>query len=246
MAGKQPACPEETPMPRRVGLIIPSSNRMVEQEMIHFFPRDVVAHVNRLRMTGPNRKPLSALLPEVEAAAAELVDAKCEAVAFHCTANSMAEGSGGEAALLEALRRAKAPSVATTSTAVINALRALGARRIALITPYTQQSTDEETHFFDEAAIEVVYAKGCDRGGSDAYCSTPAEYWSEQAMALPHRDFDVLFLSCANIQCLGIVHDIEESLGRPVITSNQVVIWETLRLLGWRGADKPPERLFSV
>ena len=49
-------------MPQRVGLIIPSSNRMVEQEMLGFYPDGVVAHVNRLRMTGPNRKPLHDLL----------------------------------------------------------------------------------------------------------------------------------------------------------------------------------------
>jgi maleate isomerase len=233
-------------MLRRVGLIIPSSNRMVEQEMVRFFPEDVIAHVNRLRMTGPNRKPLADLLPDVERAAAELVDAKCEAVAFHCTANSMAEGSGGEAALLEALRRAKAPSVATTSTAVINALRALGARRIALITPYTQQATDEETHFFDQANIEVVYAKGCDRGGSDAYCATPASYWVAEAKAVAKANFDALFLSCANIQCLGVIEEIEAKLERPVITSNQVTIWETLRLIGWNATAKPPGRLFGA
>lgn len=233
-------------MPQRVGLIIPSSNRMVEQEMVRFFPAGVVAHVNRLRMTGPNRKPLSDLLPEVERACAELVDARCDAVAFHCTANSMAEGSGGEAAILDALRRAKAPNVATTSTAVMNALRALDAKRIALVTPYSQKATEEETHFFDEAGIEIAYAKGCDRGGSDAYCSTPAEYWTAEAGALADRDFDALFLSCANIQCLGVIEHIEAKLGRPVITSNQVVIWETLRQIGWRGQDTPPGRLFKA
>lgn len=233
-------------MTRRIGLIIPSSNRMVEQEMVRHFPDGVVAHVNRLRMTGPNRKPLSELLPEVERACAELVDAKCEAVAFHCTANSMAEGSGGEAALLEALRRANAPNVATTSTAVMNALGALNARRIALVTPYSQSATEEETHFFDEAGVDVVYMKGCDRGGSDAYCATPAAFWKAEAMALPHNDFDALFLSCANIQCLGIVDDMEERLGRPVITSNQVVIWEMLRQIGWRGAERPQGQLFRA
>ncbi|MFN3892305.1 MAG: aspartate/glutamate racemase family protein [Beijerinckiaceae bacterium] len=233
-------------MPLRVGLIIPSSNRMVEQEMVRHFPAGVVAHVNRLRMTGPNRRPLAQLLPDVERACGELVDAKCDAVAFHCTANSMAEGSGGEAALLDALRRAKAPHVATTSTAVTNALASLNARSIALVTPYTQQATEEETHFFDETGVSVVYAKGCDRGGSDGYCATPAEFWRDQAAALPHRNFDVLFLSCANIQCLGIVQEIEETLRRPVITSNQVVIWETLRQIGWQGADKPQGRLFRT
>lgn len=233
-------------MPHRVGLIIPSSNRMVEQEMIGYFPNGVVPHINRLRMTGPNRKPLQELLPEVERACAELVDPKCDVIAFHCTANSMSEGSGGEAALLAALAHAGAPLAATTSTAVMNALRAIGARRIALITPYSQHATEEETHFLTENGVETVYAKGCGLAGSDAYCATPASFWSEQASSLPHQAFDALFLSCANIQCIGVIEEIEARIGKPVITSNQVVIWETLRLIGWRGAKRPPGRLFEA
>ena len=232
-------------MPRRIGLIIPSSNRMVEQEMVGHFPKDAVVHINRLRMTGPNRRSLSDLLPDVERACAALVDAKCEAVAFHCTANSMAEGSGGEAALIHALRRAGAPQAATTSTAVTSALRALGARSIALLTPYSQKATDEESHFFDEIGVRVAHAKGYDLGGSDAYCSTPPSFWAQRGAELAAAPFDALFLSCANIQCLGVIEGVESRISRPVITSNQVVIWETLRLIGWQGGDKLPGRLFT-
>ena len=53
-------------MTARIGLIIPSSNRMVEHEMVPAFPAGVQAHVTRLRMTGGNRMPLSELLPHVE------------------------------------------------------------------------------------------------------------------------------------------------------------------------------------
>jgi maleate isomerase len=233
-------------MPQRVGLIIPSSNRMVEQEMVGYFPGDVIAHINRLRMTGANRKPLSELLPEVESACAALVDAKCDVIAFHCTANSMSEGSDGEGWLLEALRRAGAPAVATTSTAVMNALNALNARRIALIAPYSQHATEEEAHFLTENGIATVHVEGCSLGGSDTYCSMPMEFWSEKAYALPHKDFDALFLSCANIRCMGIIDEIEARIGRPVITSNQVVVWDALRRIGWRGSEHLPGALFAT
>ena len=233
-------------MPQRIGLIIPSSNRMVEQEMVSYFPDNVVAHINRLRMTGPNRKPLSELLPDVERACAALVDAKCEVIAFHCTANSMSEGNSGERELLKALQRAGAPAVATTSTAVMNALKALKARRIALITPYNQHTTIEETHFLTDNGVTTVHAEGCGLAGSDTYCSTPVEFWSERAFALPHRDFDALFLSCANIRCMGIIEEIEARIGRPVITSNQVVVWDALRLIGWCGSEHLPGALFAT
>ena len=122
-------------MPARIGLIIPASNRMVEQEMVRHVPPGVTAHVARLRMTGAHRGPLEALLPRVAEAAATLTDARCDVVAFHCTSNSTAEGVAGEAKLLGALRGAGAPHVTTTASALRHAFDALGARRIVLLTP---------------------------------------------------------------------------------------------------------------
>jgi hypothetical protein len=79
-------------MTARVGLIIPSSNRMVEQEMVPAFPAGIAGHVARLRMTGANRLPFDQLLPRIGDAVRALTDARCDVVAFHCTANSMEGG----------------------------------------------------------------------------------------------------------------------------------------------------------
>ena len=56
-------------------------------------------------MTGPNRMGHDQLIPRVEEATRALADAKCDVVAFHCTANSMEEGQGGEARILAAVAR---------------------------------------------------------------------------------------------------------------------------------------------
>ena len=109
-------------MTARIGLIIPSSNRMVEEEMVRHVPPGVTAHVARLRMTGAHRVTLDALMPQVEQAAGTLTDARCDVVAFHCTANSTSEGMAGEAKLLDALRRAGAKHVTTTASAIRHAL----------------------------------------------------------------------------------------------------------------------------
>ena len=127
-------------MTARVGLIIPSSNRMVEQEMARFFPPGVTLHVARLRMTGPHHVPLDQLLPRIEEATRTLTDAKCDVVAFHCTATSMEEGMAGEERVLAAVTRAGAPRATTTATAIRRAFDALGARRIVLVTPYSAKT----------------------------------------------------------------------------------------------------------
>jgi maleate isomerase len=232
-------------MTARVGLIIPSSNRMVEQEMVHGFPAGVFAHINRLRMTGAQRGPLDALLPRVEDATQALVDAKCEVVAFHCTANSMDEGRDGEERILAALSRAGAARATTTATAIRHALDALAAKRIVLLTPYSQATTDHEAEFLREAGYEVIHAKGFGLAGSDAYCATPPTFWKERAIEAARPDADVYFLSCANISVFGIIEELEARLGRPVITSNQAVIFDALARLGWSERSGCPGRLFA-
>jgi maleate isomerase len=233
-------------MDARVGLIIPSSNRMVEQEMVHAFPEGVFPHITRLRMTGPNRMGHDQLIPRVEEATRALADAKCDVVAFHCTANSMEEGPGGEARILAAVAGSGARHATTTATAVRRALDALGARKIVLVTPYSQAVTDHEAEFLNEAGYDVIYAKGYELAGSDAYCATPPQVWRDRAMAAARADADVYFLSCANISVFSIIAELEARLGRPVITSNQTVIWDALVRLGWSDRRGCPGRLFAT
>jgi maleate isomerase len=233
-------------MTARIGLIIPSSNRMVEQEMVRHVPPGVTAHVARLRMTGAHRVGLDALLPQVVETAATLTDARCDVVAFHCTANSTSEGIAGEAKLLGALRDAGASHVTTTATAIRHAFDVLGARRIVLLTPYSAHVTEEEAGFLREAGYEVVHAHGFAMKGSDEYCTTPPQFWRDRALEAARPDADVYFLSCANISVFPIIEEIEQKLGRPVVTSNQAVIWEALSLLGIADRRNCHGRLFET
>ena len=164
-------------MTTRIGLIIPSSNRMVEEEMVRHLPPGYVAHIARLRMTGAHRATIDAIIPRVEEAAATLTDARCAVVAFHCTANSTSEGLDGEEKLLAAVRRAGAAAVTTTASALRHALESLCARRIVLLTPYSAHTTAEEASFLASAGFEVLDARGFALKGSDEYCATPAQFW---------------------------------------------------------------------
>ena len=229
----------------RVGLIIPSSNRMVEQEMAGWYPVGVHVHVTRLRMTGPHHIEPAELLPRVNEAASTLDDARCSVIGFHCTANSTEGGLEGEQQILGALRGAAAGDVTTTATAVRGALTALDAKRIVLITPYSAAATAHEAEFLEAAGFKVVEQVAKDLDGGDAYCSAPPSYWFETAMATKRDDADVYFLSCANTSSIGIVRELEAALGKPVITSNQVMIWDSVRRTGTPYADGPGS-LFAI
>jgi maleate isomerase len=217
---------------KRLGFIIPSSNRMVEQEMTRALPGGVTAHIARLRMTGPFERPIDELMPAVTEATGTLDDARCDAIAFHCTANSTGEGRDGEERLLTAMRRVARGAVTTTATAIRDALESLSARTIALITPYPQAVTEHEALFFSAAGYRVAAVSALDLGGSDAFCGAPPETWETAVLATQRDDIDAYVLSCANIACFSVIEQIERAVRRPLVTSNQSILWATLRAAG--------------
>jgi maleate isomerase len=232
--------------PARVGLIIPSSNRMVEQEMAPAFPRGVQVHVTRLRMTGAHHLGLGELLPRIEEATRALVDARCDVVVFHCTANSMEGGKAGEAQILATLARAGASRGTTTITAIQRALGAFAARRIVLITPYDARTTEHEAAFLRTCSHDVLEAKGLALAGSDAFCAAPSSFWRDRATEAARPDADAYLISCANISVFGVIAELESRLERPIVTSNQAVLWDALRLIGWPDCHGCPGQLFGT
>ena len=216
----------------RYGLIVPSSNRMAEPHASRFTPAAAVPHVTRLRMTGAHFMPLDDLLPKVAEAAVLLADARCDPVVFHCTANSMAEGLEGERRIAETIANATGGKATTTAAATMAAFDSLDIQRIVLVSPYTRKNHEHELEFMEQAGIDVVGERNLGLKGSDAYCGMPANEWVETVKAMNDDRAEAYFLSCANIRAIEVIEDLEALLERPVLTSNQLVIWQALRLAG--------------
>jgi maleate cis-trans isomerase len=125
----------------RIGLIIPSSNRLTEPQFYQYAPPAVGIHVTRLRMTGKWHRPLGELKPAIAEAAAALSDVKPGIVVFHCTASSMEEGLAGEAGVIETISRASGCPTITTGQAIAEALKYLGIKKLVLISPYVKTRT---------------------------------------------------------------------------------------------------------
>jgi maleate cis-trans isomerase len=232
----------------RIGLIIPSSNRLTEPQMRQYAPAGVEVHVTRLRMTGASHLPLPELLPRVVEATAALDDARCDVSVFHCTASSMEAGLAGERQVLDAMRSATESAVATTASAVLAAFESLQVRRIVLVSPYARATHEHELAFFAEAGLEVVGERARELDSSDAYVAEPPATWlrvGEQALrAAPAAE--ALFLSCTNIHSLPVIERLESRVGRPVVASNQAVLWYALRRCGLGDAVPALGRLFNL
>jgi maleate isomerase len=216
----------------RLGFIIPSSNRMVEPQMQRYAPAGVVPHFTRLRMTNRHRKPLPELLPEILNSVSLLMDSKCDAIVFQCTGTSMSGGVDADELVVSAIaRHAERPAISTAG-AVRAAFSELSAQRIVFISETGPEGHAKKLSYLKEAGYDIVRDHAASLSGSDAYCTTPPEYWRDAALELRDARADAYFISCANIQSMDVIEELETKLGKPVVTSNQAALWCALRLLG--------------
>ena len=215
----------------RVGLIIPSSNRLTEPHFRAYMPGDIGIHITRLQMTGRHNKSLDVLAKEVELAASALADARCDVIVFHCTGNSMEHGPAGEKVLLDAVRSQSDAVALTTAQAVVDALKAVAIKKLVLISPYEQETNDHEIDYLAQQGFETLHDVALKVPMSQGYLSVPPSRWLEVVKENLRDDADGYFLSCTNTTQIDVVERLEQMLGKPVVNSNQATIWACLKAL---------------
>ena len=228
----------------RIGLIIPSGNRLTEPQFNRYAPPGIDIHVTRLRMTGKFRKPWNELEPALADAAAALSDVRPGVIVFHCTANSMENGSAGEAAIVETVRNNSGCHTITTAQAICEAFIHLGIHKLVLISPYVKQTNEHEVRYLTETGFTVLHELGLGLE-SDSYGTVTPQQWIEVVHANIRPQADGYFLSCTNTRMIEAIDDLERQLQKPVINSNQATLWACLKLLGIAHADKRLGRLFN-
>jgi maleate cis-trans isomerase len=213
----------------RVGLIVPSVNRMSETQFNHFAPPGLAIHVARARITGQWRKPAVDMKEEISRSAAALADSGPDLIVYHCTDSSMREGCAGERTLTGIVQEATNVATVATSALVIEAMRALGIKSVVLLSPY--QSNDVIIRYLEENGIAVRNDVALKLDGHAFAAVTPRQ-WLELAREHDRADADGIFLSCTNTTQIEAIEDIELALGKPVVNSNQAVLWGCLKRLG--------------
>jgi maleate isomerase len=228
----------------RIGLIIPSSNRLTEPQFHTYAPSGVGVHVTRLRMTGQWCKPPHELKRFLIEAAEALSDTKPGVIVFHCTANSMENGLAGEADLVETIQTASRCQTITTAQAIREAFNQLQIKKLVLISPYVKATNQHEVQYLHEAGFTVLHDVGLGLE-SDGYGAVTPQQWIEVIKENTRAEADGYFLSCTNTRMIEAIEELERQLDKPVINSNQATLWLCLKKLGLRHSDQRLGRLFE-
>jgi maleate isomerase len=156
-------------------------------------------------------------------------DAHPDLIVFHCTHTSMKEGADGEARIISLIRKTTGIEALSTSSLVSDALRALGLKKLVVLSPY--QSNADIIAYLGAAGFTVIkdVALKCNTA-ADFEAITP-QRWLELARENDTPEADGVFLSCTNTTQIEAIEAIERELGKPVVNSNQAVLWGCLKRL---------------
>ena len=168
--------------------------------------------------------------------AGKLRDLGVDAAVWACTSGSFVFGWDGAAQQVAGVRSAAGVPASSTSFAFVEAIRHIGARRVVVAATYPQDVAGRFTAFLQTAGIEVV-ALGCRGIITAAEVGTlGADDVLGFAAANDDPRADAVLIPDTALHTVAWLDDLEERLGKPVLTANQVSVWEGLRLAGDRRA----------
>lgn len=220
---------------QRLGIIYPSDG-VLDREFWEFAPPTATLHLTRVRLPD---KPLTLDLtegqvddPDLDQAAEALRPIRPAAVAYACTAISFALGAAGDALIRDRIAaRTGAPTV-TTSSALLEACRALEVRRVAIAAPYVPEITGRLQAFLETAGIAVVEAVSL--GLTTGIPDVPPVEVIALGRAADREEADALIISCTNFRSFEAIPVLERALAKPVISSTQATVWAACRRAGLR------------
>lgn len=194
----------------------------VRLQLVHTDIGEDAHRVDALREMGSAAR-LSAGVEELRLSGAE-------AVVWACTSGSFVYGWEGAHEQVRALARAAGLPASSTSFAFAHAVREVGARRVAIAATYPQDVADLFAAFLREAGVEVVSSRA-----SGIITATEVGTWGEAevlelARAGDHADADAVLLPDTALHTAAHLSALEKDLSKPVLTANQVTVWEALRL----------------
>ncbi len=228
----------------RLGFILLNTEETADDDIRALVPPDVGVFITRVRLDDPVTVENLAAVAGGLGDAARLLPENLDAIAYVCTSGSIA---AGEAAVERAIRSAQpATTPLALVTCVVDALRHLGITRVAVGTPYLDEVNRMEAAFLDGRGFDVCAMRGLGiAGGRDMTRVAPCDI-----VRLAHdvctSDCDGIFLSCTALRAVEVVDLIEQQTGKPVVTSNQALVWRMVQQTAAHDTMTGPGRLFRL
>ena len=224
---------------KRIGMITPSSNTMVEpitSLMTAHMLDDLSVHYARIPVTriALDRGSLDQFEREAMLSAARLLaDARVDVICWNGTSGAW-KGVAADRAICAAITAETGIPATTGTLAQFEAFRAHGITRYALAVPYLAEVRDAIVEVYGGEGFQCVNSALLGISTNLAFAEIGLETLKELALQADHPDAEAVVVICTNLAAARVVAELEQTLGKPVHDSLVVSLWHPLRMLGWQ------------
>ncbi|MDP2572540.1 Asp/Glu racemase [Vibrio penaeicida] len=215
----------------KVGVIALATDFNIESDLRKIYPSDVQPFTSRVRNVNPlTIDNLQKMAPGISAAADSILPGTAlDVVIYACTSGTVAIGEQKVTELIHSTR----PNTLVTNplSASIKAIQTLGATRISILTPYTESVNHAIATHYSENGFDVLSVAGFGFDDDTQMTFISPKDIAQAALSSCHSDAELLFISCTALRASGVIEQIEQELGKPVVTSNQALAWHSLTLM---------------
>jgi maleate isomerase len=219
----------------RLGFLVPPGNPTVEPEMMQLVPKGVSLHFSRLVAEGPTGTPEgqsernNSYLEHIAESTALLAMVKPDVIVLAHTASSYSLTSANEQRLIAALEANSHCRFLTAAGSVLQALKHLGAQKVALATPYDETISQQGKQYLESNGIDIVGYGRLDNV-KNIYDETPERAY-RLARSVDCPEADAVFISGTGLPTLPVLDMLEADLGKPVISSATAMMWQALQVV---------------
>lgn len=231
----------------RVGLIALATDFMIERDFINIIKdKQIDFFVNRIECYNPlTKENLIRMADKVtEVANNILPNENIDCIVYGCTSGTIAAGYDS----IEKKVKAAKPNakLTTPSSAAIKALRKFNVKRLSIFTPYSKILNDEVVEYFSKEGFEITSNNYLDIAADYDIGKVDQKFLYNILSKIDLRDADALFISCTALPVLNIIDDLEKKLNKPVLSSNQILIWDSLESIGKNNDVTGFGKLFKI
>lgn len=229
-----------------LGFILMSTDLAAEPDLFAMAPAGVGVHITRLATEDyTTNETLGRHIEHMAEAAARLQpEVRPKVISYSCTSGSIVIGE--QRVFDEIGKGAPWARPMTLVTGVVDALRELHVRKLVVGTPYLDEINTAEAEFLAAKGFDLLDIQGLNLETGIEFGRVTPEYWIKFAEDIDRPEADAVFLSCGGIRALEVAAEIEERIGKPVITSNQAQMWSCLRRAGIEDKLSGFGRIFSM
>ena len=222
----------------RIGVFVPFTNTNIEPDMMLMAPPGVSLHFTRLggydQDEIPDEDQMASLgAAEMDAPLKLIQGVKPDAIIYGCTSATLAHGPAFDRDLAAQIKRQSGAHSVTAAGALVYALKTMQITRIGFASPYVPSLNDRAIAFLATEGIKTTARAEVDETlGNLGQGALMPDAVYQLGLRADHAQAQAIVLSCTDMRSVEVIDQLEQTLGKPVISSNQALMFQVLSLLG--------------